>query len=368
MTFDNTTTVAMNNTFNSSEMLLTYVETCKSLYAFIWWATDPQNKKDKLPELDHSWFWLLNNSYTENRELMLARSIVLFNGVSKKMIPFFMEHAECKEEAKKMQKLSFDKDEYNREVWEILQSCIDFRGGRKDLVVRVLKRIRRCSLHRVARQYREEQESNKPEGLKAYNSVSLRNSLDEVAKDLGQIVSLCYIGICFESPNVKKAFWRMMKNIALQAIAMPEPPKGDNLCKEIVYKAKPVGSIKVSRWSAKRVAIALATGDHPWTYRGEHFQGPLALPKGGDPVEEANIIDWSNGDKEDFWRPVFKTTDKGWLWRPWSGQTGRWIEITQDGVVSWDSGTGKPSRFIGELLIAAAGGLKELPRNTIVRS
>jgi len=129
-----------------------------------------------------------------------------------------------------------------------------------------------------------------------------------------------------------------------------------------VITAPSRGTIQVDPARARCLAVALATGDHPWLYRG-----PLALPEGDDPVTEADDLQneghFAKDEVASFWRPIIERTNQGWKWRPWleRGRENRYVEITRNGEISWSSGTGSRSRFIGGLLVAAAGGLAQLP-------
>ena len=149
----------------------------------------------------------------------------------------------------------------------------------------------------------------------------------------------------------------------------------------IVPKARAVGSIRVSPDRARRLAVALATGRHPWLYTGEHFQGSLALPESADPISAADACE-KEGDFEggsqpskvegerdvpipDYWRPKLTTTPTGWEWKPLTGPPGRKISISRKGEVRWSSGHGHPSQFIGGALVAAAGGHAALPHGVV---
>ena len=149
----------------------------------------------------------------------------------------------------------------------------------------------------------------------------------------------------------------------------------------IVPKAAADGTIRVSPNRARRLAVALATGRHPWTFTGEHFQGALALPESADPVAAADACeaagDFAGGFKPsdiegappvpvmDYWRPKLVATKAGWEWKPLTGSSHRFITISRKGEVRWNSGHGHPSQFIGGALVAAAGGYAALPHGVV---
>ena len=149
----------------------------------------------------------------------------------------------------------------------------------------------------------------------------------------------------------------------------------------IVPMARSTGTIRVSPERARRLAVALATGHHPWTFTGEHFQGALALPPGDNPVAAADRCeaagDFAGGSQPskvegerdvpipDYWRPKLTTTPTGWEWKPLTGSSYRFITISRKGEIRWSSGHGHPSQFIGGALIAAAGGHAALPHGVV---
>ena len=134
--------------------------------------------------------------------------------------------------------------------------------------------------------------------------------------------------------------------------------------------AAPTGGVTVTPERARRFAVALATGRHLWAEEG---RSPLALPTDeghplilADRMEEAGTF--HGGWRADFYRPLVTEPAPGvFTWQPWSGRyPDRFITInTASGRINWSSGTGQRSRFIGEALIAAAGGLSQLPHGVV---
>ncbi|MDA0208439.1 MAG: hypothetical protein O3B64_03500 [bacterium] len=121
------------------------------------------------------------------------------------------------------------------------------------------------------------------------------------------------------------------------------------------------GAVMVPVERARALALALATGDHPWRQEKKGC-GPLSLPD--DPGSlEAAIAAAGTDDEGAFWRPNVTLDDDGnVVWRPWSGQQGRFIRISPEGKIRFQtgSGSGKGSTFLGGVLVAAAGGLSAL--------
>jgi len=128
--------------------------------------------------------------------------------------------------------------------------------------------------------------------------------------------------------------------------------------------ADPRGRVRAPRVRCIALAVALATGDHPWLHEG---RGPLTLPDVPDGVRTLDDViryadaleaagDWIDiaSGRTDAWRPHVHRTPKGVRWTPWSGGRERWIEI-EPTRISWSTGSEKPSQFIGSAVVAAVG-------------
>jgi len=125
--------------------------------------------------------------------------------------------------------------------------------------------------------------------------------------------------------------------------------------------AAPTGRLECDPTRAWAVFAGLATGERPWLWPG---CGPKVLPLPprsweklleivGDQeaayaaAREAGTTSWPE------WGPDVEVCDDGCpMWHS-AGTGGRWVRLTQAGTLSWDTGTGRPSRFIGSLLVAA---------------
>lgn len=121
--------------------------------------------------------------------------------------------------------------------------------------------------------------------------------------------------------------------------------------------AAPTGRITVQPAHARALAWGLASGQHPWG------RDPLALPQpaAGDLLTAAKaVVERMYEDDVEFWMPNVKQPSAGvYRWTPWQVRTrrDRFILIdTNTGSITWDSGTGQPSTWIGGCLVAAAQG------------
>lgn len=148
------------------------------------------------------------------------------------------------------------------------------------------------------------------------------------------------------------------------------------------WVCKPSGRVLVPRARGVAVALGLAMGPGA---RDWLRCGPLDLPELPRGVTCLTAIvyhcndlersgKWEHGDNQGFWRPrVWVTEDHSVQWSPWTDQTSRHRFLRFSSAaerfdlveIEWLTGTGRPSRFIGSALIAAAGGLDELPNGIV---
>lgn len=140
--------------------------------------------------------------------------------------------------------------------------------------------------------------------------------------------------------------------------------------------AAPKGHIDAPADRCVRLALALGLGEHPWL---REEVAPLALPE--LPVGVGALRDvmpyldlceagdhWLDepSNRPGFWRPSLIRRGCHLRWQPWGpgSATGRFIDIGSRSV-SWCTGTGIPSRFIGAAVVAAAGGLDRIPHGLV---
>ena len=118
--------------------------------------------------------------------------------------------------------------------------------------------------------------------------------------------------------------------------------------------------LEVPSARARALALALATGDHPWVY-----QGPLCLPADPGSLEAALAA----ADTTDEWCPQVSITDGEFRWTPCVGGypgVQREIVITEDGTVRLTVGRNQQrSAFLGGVAVAAAAGMDNLPRGLV---
>jgi hypothetical protein len=135
----------------------------------------------------------------------------------------------------------------------------------------------------------------------------------------------------------------------------------------IAPTSTPTGTVRVSPSAARSLALALATDQQTWNWEKEGY-GPLSLPEAPSSLETAIAAAdefqdegrFTNDGDASYWRPNVTTENGAVTWSPWSGDASRFIRIKADGTITWDTGTGRRSEFIGGCLVAAAGGLKNL--------
>ena len=135
---------------------------------------------------------------------------------------------------------------------------------------------------------------------------------------------------------------------------------------EYLNYSKPTGTCTCTPAQARQIMVALATGIHPWA-DGWDFQS-VFLPgtDKGWQKERTEAIAEGQFDQEDavgFWAPNVRPIDGGLRWSPWNSGTEsyslRWVEVrivADRATITWDTGTGEPSRFIGSLVGSALWG------------
>ena len=118
--------------------------------------------------------------------------------------------------------------------------------------------------------------------------------------------------------------------------------------------------LEVPSARARALALALATGDHPWVY-----QGPLCLPADPGSLEAALAA----ADTTDEWCPRVSLVEGVFRWAPCvGGHSGaeREITISEDGTVRVVVGRNQQrSAFLGGVAVALAGGLDRLPHGLV---